>query len=168
MKTRHLGGLVFTCHEPGCWLGAEGRLALLHMMQGTKWGEWHLFRTRPGKVPRDPFASVEFWGWDELTYTLTMFEMDKTVHDLRERSRAMLPHLEPEKTIVRCGKELRLVTAVHPDGDDIGAILDVESSYSSLAEDDQWSTYGCVIEDLPASWPKWQRRATAESERRRA
>ncbi len=152
-RTRILGGLVFTCHEPGHWLGAGGRLAILHLMRWTRWSEWHLFRTRPGKVPRDPFGSVEFWGWDDLTYVLTLGELDKAVGDLRARSRAMLPRLRANETIVRHGRELRLVTGVHPDGDGDGAVLDVENYPPTLL--DQWSTYGCSIDENPiVPWPK--------------
>lgn len=155
-KTRMLGGLTFECREPGHWLGAEGRLALLHLMQGTQLSEWHLFRTRPGKIPRKPFeAGAAFWGWDDLTYAITMGEIDERLRELRARSQAMLPRLRPDETIVRCGQSFRLVTAVHPDGDGVGAILDVETEPGPLARTEQWSTYGCVIEEHPlVPWPK--------------
>ena len=157
-RTRHLGGLVFTSHGPGQWIGADGRLALLHMMQGTTLSEWHLFRTRPGNVPADPFADPAFWSWDDLSYTLTMGEMNKWIRVLRDRSAALLPRLREGQTIVRCASKLRLVTKIHPDGDGVGAVLDVEAPKGSIELDEQWSTYGCEIEDLPASWPTWQRK----------
>jgi hypothetical protein len=161
-RTRLLGGLTFECYEPGHWLGAEGRLALLHLMQGTTLSEWHLFRTRPGMLPRKPFAAgAAFWGWHDLSYTLTMGEMDKIVRDLREKSRAMLPRLRSGETVVRCGKDWRLVIAVHPDGDGDGAVLDVEAEDGSLLRDEQWSTYGCLVEErLPVPWPKRKTRQT--------
>lgn len=153
-RARVLGGVVFKCHEPGHWLGADGRLAILHLCRWSKWSEWHVFRTQPGKVPRRPFESAAFWGWHDLSYVSTLAELDAVVGDLRDRSRAMLPRLLPNETVVRRRHELRLVTGVHPDGDGVGAVLDVENYPPTLF--DQWSTYGCsVVEDeLLLPWPK--------------
>lgn len=155
-QTRRLGDLVWTSHGPGHWLAADGRLTLIHMMRDTTLSEWHLFRTRPGLVPKKPFVDVAFWGWHNLTYALTMGEIDKQVRELRAHSQAMLPRLRVNETVVRCRRDWRLVVGVRPDGDGVGAILDVESAESVYGIiEEQWSTYGCRIEDkLPCPWPK--------------
>ncbi len=69
-RRRLIGGVWFTCVEPGSWLSEDGRIAAVHMMAGTSLAQWELYLTEFAKgivrrVPKDPnragFMCCDHW-----------------------------------------------------------------------------------------------------------
>lgn len=54
---RRLGSVVFICLMPGTWMSEDGKLAIIHMMQGTEHEQWELYVTQLGEGKVDDFPN---------------------------------------------------------------------------------------------------------------
>jgi hypothetical protein len=146
---KQLGGTTFESFSGGHWVSLDRIFAVVSLFKGMTIAEWGVFRCDPFKPfpPSEPFDDHDNfdWSWEELDYRLTMDEAGKSLGQLRDKSRTLLPRLVPNETMLKSGRSIRLVREITPDAD-CGAILRMQGA-DPMDQIEFWSTYDCQIVD---------------------